>query len=569
MRVWWALILLGHLGFVGTPSAFAGERPRSPFAINGSVTNEAGGLVLRFDFGIPADHVLYSDHLKFEIPPGESVEPGSIVPPVLAIDKNTGKEKQLYKEAFWARFPLGAAPALPLECLVKFQGCSNSACYFPEKRRFRVALDGVTEIRTPTAPMAVESPSDTRAIQANTAVVTNGWKAPADQFQVVARETGYLRSADFLSFLDRAQKGKSDDADPMGRFQKWGMAATLLFILLGGAGLNLTPCVLPLIPINLAIIGAGARAGSRQRGFLLGATYGLGMALAYGILGLVVVTTGAKFGTLNSSPWFNGAIALIFIVLGLGMFDVISIDLSRFRSGGAPGKAKGQGKGQFALAFLLGAMAALLAGACVAPVVISVLLLSAKWYAQGTVLGLALPFLLGLGMALPWPFAGAGLAFLPKPGRWMNWVKYGFGVLILAFSLYYLHLAYNLLLTRRATTELGNAPGRGGASGLGSNADARVNVSVDTVFQAALEAAVQSDKPVLIDFKASWCKNCVAMDETTFQFAEVKKRLGDFTVIPYQAEQPNEPPAKDVLDHFGVLGLPTYVVLSKKSSLSK
>ena len=47
---------------------------------------------------------------------------------------------------------------------------------------------------------------------------------------------------------------------------------------------------------------------------------------------------------------------------------------------------------------------------------------------------LLLPFLLGLGMALPWPFAGAGLSFLPKPGGWMKWVKYSFGVLILLFA---------------------------------------------------------------------------------------------------------------------------------------
>ena len=42
----------------------------------------------------------------------------------------------------------------------------------------------------------------------------------------------------------------------------------------GGLALNLTPCVLPMIPINLAIIGAGAQAGSRGRGFMLGSAYG-------------------------------------------------------------------------------------------------------------------------------------------------------------------------------------------------------------------------------------------------------------------------------------------------------
>ena len=80
-----------------------------------------------------------------------------------------------------------------------------------------------------------------------------------------------------------------------------GTLATLLLIAAGGFLLNFTPCVLPMIPINLAIIGAGTRARSRTEGFRNGAIYGLGMALAYGTLGLVVVLTGSKFGTLNSS----------------------------------------------------------------------------------------------------------------------------------------------------------------------------------------------------------------------------------------------------------------------------
>ena len=100
--------------------------------------------------------------------------------------------------------------------------------------------------------------------------------------------------------------------------------------LLGGMALNLTPCVLPLIPINLAIIHGGRAAHSRREGFLHGAAYGTGMALTYRILGLVVVLTGSKFGTLNSSVWFNIPIAIVFAVLALAMFDVFHIDFARF-----------------------------------------------------------------------------------------------------------------------------------------------------------------------------------------------------------------------------------------------
>ena len=96
----------------------------------------------------------------------------------------------------------------------------------------------------------------------------------------------------------------------------------------------------------------------------------------------------------------------------------------------------------------MGAIAALLAGACVAPVVIQVVLFSSDLYAQGTVVALGLPFLLGIGMAIPWPIAGAGLTALPRPGAWMVRVKQAFGVVILATAAYYGYLGYTLFADR-------------------------------------------------------------------------------------------------------------------------
>jgi hypothetical protein len=129
------------------------------------------------------------------------------------------------------------------------------------------------------------------------------WQSAAADFHVAARETGYLSPAEFMAFLNRSTQGNAPLAeDPLGRLKQLGGLATLLLVLIGGLGLNLTPCVLPLIPINLAIIGAGRTARSRREGLLHGTAYGLGMSLTYGTLGLAVVLTGAKFGTVNSSP---------------------------------------------------------------------------------------------------------------------------------------------------------------------------------------------------------------------------------------------------------------------------
>ena len=226
----------------------------------------------------------------------------------------------------------------------------------------------------------------------------------------MASTGGYLGSGDFLAFIRNAESG----VQQKGLFEGRGPLAILLIVLLGGLALNLTPCVLPMIPINLAIIGAGAQAGSRQRGFLLGLTYGVAMALVYGVLGLVVMLTAGTFGTINASPWFNLGIAVIFVVAGAG--DVRRDRRSTSRASRAT-SAAGASRGSFVLAFTMGAVAALLAGACVAPVVIQVVLFASNLYATGTKLALALPFFLGIGMAMPWPIAGAGLASLPKPGR--------------------------------------------------------------------------------------------------------------------------------------------------------
>ncbi|HWF18131.1 MAG TPA: thioredoxin family protein, partial [Verrucomicrobiae bacterium] len=418
---------------------------------------------------------------------------------------------------------------------------------FPEKRTFvlntNLALSKMFTEIMPTVTPAILPPAD------------SDWAKQLNGFKVAARQSGYLPTKKFLSFLERAQSGNDSVDDPLARFQHAGLMVTLLLIVVGGILLNLTPCVLPMIPINLAIIGAGSEASSRVVGFKNGGIYGAGMALAYGTLGLAVVLTGAKFGAINSSIWFNVVIAVVFVVLAFAMFDKINIDFSRFSGSLGPQKtnAKRGSVIHHMVIFIMGAMAALLAGACVAPVVISVMLLAANIYSKGHIAGLLLPFLLGAGMALPWPLAGAGLTFLPKPGVWMTRVKHGFGVLILVFGIYYAHLAVAAYQSSiDSTTSLASAPA--------ASASARDDANLELA--KALQTAKQDGRPVLVDFHASWCKNCLAMDETVFRKNEVKQRLQDFILVRYDAERPGEYPAKEVLDHFGVLGLPSYVVLT-------
>jgi thiol:disulfide interchange protein len=375
---------------------------------------------------------------------------------------------------------------------------------------------------------------------------TAGAIARLDGFRVLGTTGGYLGPDAFLTFVRNAEAGVKE----RGMFEGRGPLAILLLVLIGGLALNLTPCVLPMIPINIAIIGAGAQAGSRSRGFLLGSAYGAAMALVYGLIGLVVILTAGTFGAINASPWFNLAIAVLFIVLGLAMFDVLVIDFSRFSSGFKPGA----GRGTVALAFTMGAVAALLAGACVAPVVIQVVLFSSNLYAAGTTAALALPFCLGLGMALPWPFVGAGIASLPKPGAWMVRVKQAFGVFILATAAYYAWQAYTLFSNRWVDP-----------SAVKASVEEQLHAGWHASLAEGLDAAARDRRPVLIDLWATWCKNCLTMDRTTLADAGVQQALSGYVKIKVQAEDLDREPVKSLMKRFDAVGLPTYVVLRPKA----
>jgi thiol:disulfide interchange protein len=497
--------------------------------------------VIRVEVGVPANHYLYMENFKVTDALGNEQKALELPETTSITDPNTGKPKPVFSESFKAVYSWQPQEGGAAAFHVQYWGCNDEVCFIPQTKV--VELEAVE-----TVPEVKEPETDGRA----------DWQVELENFEVSGVDAGYKKAAPFLRFIDRAEGGGSAEVsglrffltDPVAFVRESGLILTILFILVGGLALNLTPCVLPMIPINLAIIGAGAQAGSKGRGFALGATYGLGIALVYGLLGVLVVLTGSQFGTIQANPWFNLVIAIIFVVLALAMFDVFHIDLSRFQSNFGGGQQK---QGSFLVALAMGSIAALLAGACVAPVVIAVLLLATNIYEASGPVGLTLPFILGIGMALPWPFAGAGLSFLPKPGKWMEYVKYAFGVGIVFFALYYGNLSYRAFRPSNIT-EQGEVEGH-----------LIVDGSTNDGLADALKQARNEGQPVFIDFWANSCKNCKVMDKTTFKDEMVKARLENYVFIKYVADKFDDPDTQAVMNHFGVQGLPTFVVLSAKT----
>ncbi len=549
MRRRWAVIV----AVVGLMSGRSGAGVADPFGVGVSASADGTGWVAAVTFTVPARHHLYADDIRVQETGGLALVSAAVAKPTRIHDSFTGDERDVYTNDFVLSYRMGASTLTGLVLKVDYQGCDEATCFFPQTRLF------------PLAPVVRDVPPEARPVE-------NGigdWPAFDAALKIEERAVGYLRATEFTAFLDEALHGRGAgsqgsssvwiriretaalfSASPAEFLRRFGATWTVVLILLGGLLLNLTPCVLPMIPVNLAILGVGAQGSSRARGFGLGAAYGAGIAVVYGMLGLVVVLSGSQFGALNSSPGFNAAIAVVFAVLGLAMFDVIQIDLTRFQggTGGSPAR-----RGSYVAAAGMGGIAALLAGACVAPVVIAVLLLSGTLYAAGAAVGLVLPFVLGLGMALPWPLAGAGLAFMPKPGVWMSRVKAGFGVFIMGLAIYYASVAVRGWRGPRAA-----GPADAGI----------VHVSADqgpAAWARVVALAHAAGKPVFVDFWATWCKNCEAMDATTFREARVRESLQGFVVVKCQAERPNDAATRATLEHFGVKGLPTYVVLKPVS----
>lgn len=226
----------------------------------------------------------------------------------------------------------------------------------------------------------------------------------------------------------------------------WSKGPLLAFLLIFFAGflVSLTPCVYPMIPITIAVIGATSTSEHHGRGhsFLMAFFYVVGMAIPYAILGVVVALIGRQplvLGSIFNSPYFLGFLVALFGLMALSMFGAFDLSLP---TSWQTKMSMFQGKGFLGI-LVLGMIGALLATPCSGPVIVGLLAFIAQ---TGDITwGLVMPTVFTFGIGVPFLILGGGVVqALPRSGKWMTEVKKVFGVILLAACLY-----YGYLLARR------------------------------------------------------------------------------------------------------------------------
>jgi cytochrome c-type biogenesis protein len=210
-------------------------------------------------------------------------------------------------------------------------------------------------------------------------------------------------------------------------------------VFLGGLLTSLTPCVYPMIPITVALVGQeslGTKAGSKWRPLLLTLSYVVGVAVVYAILGVIAGMTGSIFGSISSNPWLYFLQANVLLLAGLFMLDVFTFRLPTSTLEWASRVGSG---GHYGGAFAMGSVSGLVAAPCGAPVMAAVL----TWVTrtQSAVLGFIYLFVFSLGMCALLVVIGVSsgsAARLPRAGAWMMRVKRIFGFVMLGVAEYYL-----------------------------------------------------------------------------------------------------------------------------------
>jgi len=364
-----------------------------------------------------------------------------------------------------------------------------------------------------------------------------------------------------------------------------GLAFTLAAVALLGLGLNLTPCVYPLISVTIAYFGGQARGRGQMAG--LAALYVLGIALSFSAVGLAAALSGGLFGAALQKPPVVLFIAAVMIVLALGSFGLYQLQPPAAlmqRVGGATSGAAG--------ALFMGLTMGIVAAPCVGPIVVGLLVFVGS--RQDPWLGFLLFFVLALGMGLPYlvlAMAAGSIRQLPRSGEWLLWTERLFGCILLSLAAYYVA---TLLPAPIKPWLLPAVIGLSGLylgfverAGRGVRYFPLVKAAVGTAMIAVALWLAQpasttqaiawepyeqwaspgrgpdGEKPLLLDFAAEWCIPCREMDHTTYVHPEVVREADRFHMVKADITDENDT-TSELVEKYGVKGVPTVILFSPR-----
>ncbi|WOE33201.1 MULTISPECIES: protein-disulfide reductase DsbD [unclassified Acinetobacter] len=413
----------------------------------------------------------------------------------------------------------------------------------------------------------------TTAIQAD---ITNKVQSQAIASSAMALESQWNNDQFFLNLLSQQN-----------------LIVNLLIFLALGILLAFLPCSLPLIPIISGILVQGKRG---YRAALIAGTFVFGMAAVYAVMGFAVAQLGYSFQRWFQSPFFIGIFAFLFLLFAINLFGVFQLSLPQRLLHRLDFWQQKQQGGTLLGALLMGMIAALIVGPCMSAPLAGALLFVAQL--NTPLMGASYLFILGIGIGLPLFIAAVfGAQYLPKPGRWMDRLKFSFGFMMLALAVYFIRplLPMTLYFILMASILLLFA-----AYCLGyllrqvqswisklfillvvivsvccggwhivqaiqqinvTQADQHlewIKVNKATVLRQIL--AQHPDQAVVIDVYADWCVACQPIEREVLPRADVQAVLSD--VVRIKLDLTNYDVSQDqLLKDWQILGPPTMIFL--------
>lgn len=217
-----------------------------------------------------------------------------------------------------------------------------------------------------------------------------------------------------------------------------GSASAILLCFVAGLFSSLTPCIYPLIPVTVSILGS-RQASTRLRALSLSLAYVFGIAATYAALGLAAAFTGSLFGSVSANPWVLIGVGAFIAALSLNMLDALPLPMHLLN--GLSGSGNRREPGLLAN-FAYGLTFGLVASPCTAPPLAAIL----TWVGSthSLLLGPLYLFAFALGMGSILVVLGTFSSFLthlPHSGQWMVYIKKAMGYLLLIMAGYFVFQA--------------------------------------------------------------------------------------------------------------------------------